>query len=313
MTDTIKERPLDEQGRATQAVHPPASRLPLYLICAAAFIAGVIAFFAGGLPDGAHGDDIGRTAAYVLGYKVAGQLACAVVVGLAATVALSTTQGRKLKQRTGVEDFVWPFLSAIASGFAAVALSAIVVAPAVTRAEIRPILEAHAAAMDRDARNFDREIEEIGAGDTLSGYNLASDPGYRQADAKLAKLRAVIARYDNRQNDLFADTRLKLVSATTDPRQRQRLLAEFETDAGRIRPLMARYWTLQYRGIDDIASALDVLRESAGEWRGESYAFRRQEDRDRFQAIKDRTGARQTELESVRQQLTALGEKPPSR
>jgi hypothetical protein len=305
MTDATDERPFYEQARASRVVHPPASRLPVYLICAAAFVVGVIAFFVGGLPDDARGSDLGRTMAYLLGYKLGSQLVYAAVIGAAGTVFLSTTEGRKLNQRTGGEDFLWPFLSALAGGVAAIALIVAIAVPTVDADRTaRSVMATQTAAISQAALDFDRDVAAISNGQgILSPESLSADPGYRRTAGMIERVRLVVSEHRKRQADLIIQGRRNLAAAIDNPGQRRRILAEYDTVVAREAPLLARYWALQEESADQLSALLGVLKTSPHVWRGGQIYFSRTGDLTRFRTAQIDGEQGLVELENIRRQL----------
>jgi hypothetical protein len=305
VTDVADERPFYEAAMARRAPQPPASRVPVYLICGAAFIVGFVAFFIGGMPDRPPAMD--EALAYMLGYKLGAQAIYAGVIGLAGMVILSLTQARKLRQRSSGEDFLGPFLCALGGGLAAVALVIALGAPAAAANKIaNPIRIAHLEATETDAHAFDREAFEISGGGVLSGANLQGDPGYRKASAKIEKLRELVVRQRKLQNDRFAATRRKLAQAIKSEGQRKRILGEFDREVAKARPLLEEYWTLQNQSVDQMATTLAILKASPGQWRNEAYYFTRHGDMTRFRDAQSEGRQIGENAETVRQKLLAL-------
>ncbi|WGM39763.1 hypothetical protein [Caulobacter sp. NIBR1757] len=310
MSDGAAERPFYERGRARSAGALAAGdsrRLFLALNAAAALIAAVVIYSVGFLGGGIIGADLASKVVYLIGYASLPVVGVALLLAVVVTVGLAFTPRRKERRRGWFDDFGPLFLAGLLGGGLALA---VIIGPSLREAEIQvaitAALDGHHRRVNADNKALDKELRLSVNREGLLFYpgRLARDTGYRQSIRIIAEHRALFARYRERSDARFAESRLALAEHARGKSWRDRALSEWDRRIAEERGVADMFYDSEDALLDSAEGLIRRLKSSPGEWRGVAYYFDRPADLAAFDADIRRHRERETEAS---QQARAMG------
>ncbi|WP_338285736.1 hypothetical protein [Luteolibacter sp. LG18] len=136
---------------------------------------------------------------------------------------------------------------------------------------------------------YQDEINRSGFADFLSAGHLGDDASYQTAGENIAKGRAIMERWKERQEVYEADSSRRLAEADLPPHVRQGLEMGAVVSGERKTKDAAAFWALEqekFAGLEELLKMLEETREAWGTVDGK-IAFERKEDLERFNGLFD--------------------------